>query len=809
MMTDLRSAFRQVLRRPAFLALGATALGVGLAAVILVFGIVNTLLFRPQPGISDADRLVEVGMLDRSGRFDNTSSLYFRDLAESARTLDLMFAYRFGPAYVNVDDVAGAESALVMLVSGEYFSALGVQPLHGQLIAPTHDSAPGREAVIVLSEAGFNRHLGGDPAAIGRAIRVNGSEYTVIGVTASGFGGHMAAVSPEFYVPLSMAGTMRMRSETDLERRESNWLRMGGRLAQGATLSDAQAEFANLSAALAHLSPNPQRPREFGVAPLRPMPQAAQGFIAFISAGLMVMCAAILALACTNLAGVLLAQGQARIPELAMRSALGASRARITRQLMLETFFVALAACTIGLSLTSIGRDVLNLLTLPVPFPVDLAIAIDWRVVSFAIATAGLVALAVGLVPALRIASIAPASVLGSAGGTVGGHAVRTRPWLLAVQSALTVALLMVACLTALALSNADGIDTGFRTERVYTASVDLTPLGLPNEDAVERIETLMDQLRLQGGVEHASFASVVPLTMSRLGYGDAYLPGAEEGVDLDVNTVGAGFFEVFALPVRGRAIDRRDRAETPPVAVVNERLARNLFGEADPLGREFEMVDDGDRRRIQVVGVVPDGRYSTLTDDARAFAFLPATQRPRSVFELFVHGPVDPVVLQRVLVDELHHVLPDVPNPVVHRFADMAALSLLPQRILGTAATVLGVIALVLAATGIYGVLAFQVGRRYREFGVRRALGASDAQVATALLRRTVAWLAGGAMTGLLLAQLMASALGDLLFGVGGSHPVALSATLCLFTLMVAVAVVVPLRRLLGMEPTTALRYE
>jgi predicted permease len=755
MMTDLRSAFRQVLRRPAFLALGATALGVGLAAVILVFGIVNTLLFRPQPGISDADRLVEVGMLDRSGRFDNTSSLYFRDLAESARTLDLMFAYRFGPAYVNVDDVAGAESALVMLVSGEYFSALGVQPLHGQLIAPTHDSAPGREAVIVLSEAGFNRHLGGDPAAIGRAIRVNGSEYTVIGVTASGFGGHMAAVSPEFYVPLSMAGTMRMRSETDLERRESNWLRMGGRLAQGATLSDAQAEFANLSAALAHLSPNPQRPREFGVAPLRPMPQAAQGFIAFISAGLMVMCAAILALACTNLAGVLLAQGQARIPELAMRSALGASRARITRQLMLETFFVALAACTIGLSLTSIGRDVLNLLTLPVPFPVDLAIAIDWRVVSFAIATAGLVALAVGLVPALRIASIAPASVLGSAGGTVGGHAVRTRPWLLAVQSALTVALLMVACLTALALSNADGIDTGFRTERVYTASVDLTPLGLPNEDAVERIETLMDQLRLQGGVEHASFASVVPLTMSRLGYGDAYLPGAEEGVDLDVNTVGAGFFEVFALPVRGRAIDRRDRAETPPVAV------------------------------------------------------LPATQRPRSVFELFVHGPVDPVVLQRVLVDELHHVLPDVPNPVVHRFADMAALSLLPQRILGTAATVLGVIALVLAATGIYGVLAFQVGRRYREFGVRRALGASDAQVATALLRRTVAWLAGGAMTGLLLAQLMASALGDLLFGVGGSHPVALSATLCLFTLMVAVAVVVPLRRLLGMEPTTALRYE
>lgn len=807
MLNELVFALRRLSRRPGFMLIGIVALGVGLAATILVFGVVNTMLLRPLPGIAEGARLVEIGRLDSSGRFDTVSFPYYRDVAEQSDTLDEVFAYRFGPVYLQGSEAPRA--ALAMLASGNYFGALGVRPLHGQLFVPAHDAAPGREPVAVLSEAGFRRHFEGDPAIVGQSIRINGGQYTVIGV-AAGFGGHMTAIAPEIFVPLSMAGAMQMRDDAAREQRYSNWLRLGGRLAPGATLADARAELAAVSAALAPLAEDPARAPVFDAVKLRPLPQAAQGIVGFLAAGLMVMCAAILALACSNLAGILLAQGEARAAEFAMRGALGASRGRLMRQLLVESSLVAFAAGAVGLLLAQFGRNALALIPLPVPFPIDLGIVIDARVVAFALGASGLVALAFGLTPALKVSAAAPGASLRSGASGSTGHAPSRRQWLLAAQSGLTVALLLIAVLTLLALQRAATVETGFRTGNVYTSSVDTTPLGLGSETAVARVTQLVERLRLQPGVEQASFASIVPLTMSRLGYGAARLPGSDlEAVSTDANTVGEGFFRVFDLPVRGRPIDGRDRADSTPVAVINQRLAKRLFGDAEPIGGEFEMGGGTNWRRIQVVGVVPDGRYASLTDDDRAFAFLPATQRERTQFELFVHGRIDPLALQRVLAEEMRQVLPDVPPPTVHRFADVAALSILPQRILGSVAGVLALLALALAATGLYGVLAYQVERRFHEFGVRRTLGASDRQVATALLRRIVYWLGGGVLAGLLLAQGMAFALGDLLFGIGGANPIALTIALAAFVLMISLAVVVPMRKALRLQPMAALRYE
>lgn len=809
-LDDLRAATRQVSCRPGFLALGAGALGAGLAAAILVFGLVNTLLLRPAPGVSNPRALVEIGHVDDDGRFSTASFPDFVDLRDGSESIEEIFAYQLAPAYLDVADRPVSE--LAMLVSGEYFETLGVEAAHGRLIGPDQDAAPGREPVVVLGHEAFERHFQGDPAAIGSVLRINGTRYVVQGVTAPAFEGHLAAFEPGVFVPLSMAGAMQVRDDSARSDRGDNWVELAGRLAEGATLEQARAELEALSAALSELRPAGADPVRFDAAPLGPVWQRVRGVLGFLAGGLMIMCGAVLALACSNLAGVLLAQGQARAGEMALRSALGAGRGRLVRQLVLESGLVALAAGGVGLLLAVLARDVLRLVPLPVPFPLELGIVIDFRVVLFALAASGLVALAFGLLPALRISAVAPGRALASGGGT--GTAGPGRPGrlqgLLAVQAALTVALLLVALLNVRALAAAGAIDTGFRSEDVYTASLDMTPLGLRGQEAATPMERLTERLRRLPGVDAASFASILPLTMERLDYGAARRPGSsDQRVELDVNTVGEDFFDVFGIPVAGRAIEREHRADGPRVAVINASLARRVFGGRDPVGRELELGAGEDWRRVRVIGTVPDGRYASLTESGRAFAFLPASQWPRARYHLFVHGRIDVATLQRTLAAEVGTMLPGMPVPTVHAFADAAAFSTLPQRILGVVAAVLGGLALLLAATGLYGVLAFGIERRFRDLGVRRALGASTGRMALALARRTGAWLVGGVLAGLLLAQLAVAGLGDLLFGVQGGDPLAVGGALLAVALTAAVAIAGPLRRAMRVDPMEALRRD
>ncbi len=806
MLTDFMSAMRHVRRRPGFLLLGAGALGIGLAAAILVFGMLNTMLLRTQPGMDASAQLVEIGRAG-DGDLDSMSYPDFVDLREKSRTLASVYAYDMAPAYLDAD--GAPVSAFGMVVSGDYFAALGVGPELGRLIGPKDDTAPGENPVVVLSHAAFQRYVGGDPRAIGSTLRINGHAYELIGVTAREFDGHLAALSPSVYVPLSMASAMQVQGDDARHARSSTWLQLGGRLARGVTLEQARSELAAVSAGLNELRDANARKVDIGIAPLRPLPSRAQGIVMFLGVGLMIMCAAILALACSNLAGVLLAQGEARAGELAMRSALGASRARMLRQLLFESTLVALVAGAIGLLLAASGRNLLRLLPLPAPFPIDLGVDIDGSVVAFALGGSLLVALAFGLWPAVRVSAANPVRALGSRSEPARG-ASGNRAAMLTLQSAITIALLLIAAFTLLALHKADDIDTGFRTDGVYTASIDMTPLGLRGEEAATRAERLTERLRNTPGMNAASYASVMPLTLEAMGFGAVRPLGADgEAFGLDLNTVGMDFFRVFDLPVRGRAFGAGDTASSDKVAVINDTLARQLYGDADPLGQTFEIGGDGDWERIRVVGVVPTGRYSSMTDKDQPFAFMPAAQWSRARYHLFVHGDIDAATLRAVLAQELREVLPDMPVPTVAPFADMAAFSVLPQKILGSAAAALGVLALLLAATGLYGVIAYQVERRFREFGVRKAMGASGMQVAHALLRRTARWLLLGTVLGIALAELVVAGMRDLLFGISGANPFALGGALFVFAAIAALAVTVPLRRVLSLKPIEALRYE
>lgn len=806
--TDLRWALRHLARRPGFVLLGVLGLGLGLAAAVMVFMAVNTLALRPVPGVHGERALVEVGRIEGDGGFDSFSFPDFSDLREHSTTLDRVFAYRVAPAYASID---GAPTrALAFVVSGDYFEALGVGAAHGRLIAPIDDAKAGEGAVVVASHSAFQRLFGGDRSALGRQVEINGSRYTLIGVAAPGFRGHLAALSPDFYVPLAMSQAMHLRGSADRESRGARSLLLGARLAPNATLAQVNEELRVLSANLAGKYPDSNRHAGFAAAPLKPLPQGAQRLLGMLASALFVLCTAILALACTNLAGVLLAQGEARAGELAMRSALGASRGRVARQLFIEAALVALMAGGLALVLVLAGRGVLNLLPLPAPFPIDLSLQFDWRVVVFCFGATAVVAIGFGLLPALRVSATAPVREAALVGSGARGARQRLRHGLLAFQAMMTVALLLTAALVLRALDTAEGIDTGFRVEDVHTADVDLTPAGMDTAQATAALDRLVDRLEAEPGVAGASYAAVVPLTMSRLGFGLARLPGADgDGIALDVNTVGDGFFDVFGLPVRGRAVGREDVSSGERTAVVNPSFARRLFGDGEPLGREFELGYGTDWQRVRVVGVTTDGRYASMSDEDTSFAFLAAPQWDRSEFTLVVHGGIGAEALRRAIEREMGTILPGIPPPPVHAFASSAAMSILPQVILGTAASGLGLLALVLSATGLYGMLAFQVERRVRELGVRKALGAPSRQVVRTLLQRTSAWLAAGALLGLAVGQLAAVALGELLFGIGGSDPVALAVVLAVFMAMAAAAAAMPVRRTLRLHPMEALRHD
>ncbi|MEZ5544743.1 MAG: ABC transporter permease [Lysobacteraceae bacterium] len=807
--TELRQAMRSLSRRPGFLLMGVLALGLGLAGVAMVYAIVNTFLWRPLPGLHPSAPLVEIGRVEDGEGFDSFSYPDFADVKREARSLDGVFAFRSASAYLQTGDEA--QPAAALLVSGDYFQTLGVRAALGSLLGPQHDTAPGAAPVVVASHAAFERWFGADASRVGSQIRINGRSYTLIGVTEPTFHGHEAVFTRDFYLPLSMAQTLNVQPESTLAQRGSRWLRLGARLAPGATLEQARTELAGIADRLASAYPESNRELGFDAAPMGPVPHMARNLVATLSVALLGLCSAVLLLACFNLGGVMLAQGQARRAELAMRCAIGASRRRLLTQLLLEALLTGTAAGAFGFALAWAGRHVLTAMPLPVPTVLDLSLTVDWRVALALGGTAVAVSLAFGLWPALSVS----ASVQRGGAGLRQASESRVprqhgRRALIAIQTALTVALLLFAASILRSIPKVDERDTGFRMQGVWLASVDVEPLGIAPADGAARIERLAERLRAQAGVEAAGFASMVPLTLSSLSFGSAFLPGQEgEGQRLDVNTVGEGFLDAVGLPVRGRGILRSDAAGTERVAVINAALAHRLFGADDPIGRSFELGDEDERKTVRVVGVVPDGRYSSLSESPRSFAFLSAPQWERAEFTLFIRSVLPPTDLREVLRIQTDELLPGLPAPRLASFEATARVSIMPQLVLASATSVLGGLALTLAATGLYGVLAFQVANRVREFGVRMALGAQAARIAVQVGGTLLWWLLPGVALGLLLGHGATQAAGQFLLGPGSTDPAAIPIALGLFALMALIATGVPLARILRLRPGEALRAE
>lgn len=800
--TDIAHAARQLLARPLLLALAVLPLAVAIATLAVLTAIVQATLTGPMPGIArDPGTLVELG---RGENLDTLSWPDVQALETGTRSFTHVYAWRLLPVNARRPDTVGSTRALGMLVSGDYFGALGVRALHGRLLG-AEDIAAGTSAPsAVISAAAFARLYDGDPARLVEPLIINGHAHRVLGVVDPGFTGHVVALAPDYWLPITLQPlVMREGGAELLGSHEARWVAAGGRLAAGIDTETARAELAAVSPRLPGAGPADET---LQLAELRAVPAGFAGALGAFLGLLAALGVAVLLVACTNVAGWLLARSHARAPEFGMRMALGASRVRIVMLVLGEAAFVALLATALAVAAVPVLLSLLRTIALPAPFPVSLVVPFDAPGVLMTCALGVAALFAAGIVPALRV----PASARMHAAGARATRSSRMRDGLVVGQVALTTLLLIGTGLLGHALHKARSVDVGFQVDGLVNADLDLGPRGYEPERAQQVAADVLAGLRARPGIEAAALARVLPLTMSSMSLG-VVVDGAppERALSPSVNVVSAGWFETLGIPVLGRGFADTDDAGREDVAVINRQLAQRLFGDGEAIGRSFRYGEVDAPRTLRVVGVAGEGRYASWHEDPEPFLYLPLAQWPVSELNVVARTTLPTADAGSALAAAMLAVDPDLPRPQVHAMTDTVALSLLPQRMAGLVSGVLGALGLLLAALGLYALVAQHVSARTREIGVRLSLGASPSRIAREVAGRGARLLGAGAVLGLLLAVGLARVAEGALFGVDAGDGLAFVAALAVLAAIGMAACLVPARRAAAIEPSVALRQD
>lgn len=806
---DLRYGIRVLLRSPVFALTAALSLAIGIGANVAIFSVASALLIRPLPGIAEPSRLVDVGRTTKGQGFDTTSYPNYKDIRARTTTLSGVYAWRVEPEPMSLADQGGAERIYGTRVTGNYFQVIGVRPERGRLFTDADDHQ-GTDAVTVISDGLWHRRFGADEKIVGSTVTISGRPFVVIGVAPPGFQG-TTVLKSDLWLPLSTQSTGGHSSEMFTNRRIT-WLVMGGRLKPGVTRAQANAELASIGVALAREFPRENGDRGLRAAAASIFPGRIQiigGFIAL----LMAIVALVLVIACVNLAGMLLARATARRREIAVRMAIGAGRGRLVRQLLVETSVLFAAGCLMGLF---VGRWFIGLMlsllpALPVPLGMD--IAIDWRVVVFAAVLSLAAAILSGLAPALQVSglSLVRSLKIDASGGSAAK--LRLRNAFLVAQIALSLLLVVGGALLVRSLDRAGRIDPGFDQTNVDTVSLNLSLANLDEPQGVAFLQGLESRVRALQGVTAVTTAADLPLDGDRMGFGNVHLPGAppeaRDAVPIDWNVVTPGLFSTLRVRLlEGRDFSDADRAGSQPVVIVNRVLGRRFWGDADPVGRQVQIDTGfgGASHLATVVGVADDAQFVSLGEHTPyIYAPIAQTYHPRMTLLVRTRGTsVIPAV--RALVRQMN---PNLPVVEAMPLGDITAIGLVPQRIAAAVAGTLGIVGLLLAAMGIYGVTSYGVGRRTREIGIRMALGADRRGVMRLVLRQASMLALTGISIGLVLGTAASQALRSLLFGVSALDPIAFGGAAALFALISLAASYLPARRAARVDPMIALRAE
>ncbi len=820
---DLRYGARMLLKQPSFTLITVLTLALGIGANGVIFSLVNALLLRPLPVDKPAELAAVFTSDYSSGDFGASSYpdyVAFRDRNQSFAGL---VAYQPQPLSLNVD--GANERAFGEIVSANYFTVLGLKPALGRGFLPEEDQRPGAAAVAVVSHKLWQTRFGGNAATVGRNVKLNGQPFTIVGVAPQNYGGLLRGLAVDWWVPVMMADQLVPGSH-NLTERGNRGLFIMGRLKPGVTVEQAQADFKNVGAQLYREWPQAwENIRREGrtislvsESAARVMPGMRTPLVIFMAL-LLTVVGLVLLIACANVANLLLARAAARRKEIAIRLSLGAGRARLIQQLLTESVLLALLGGVAGLALATWGADLLMAFKPPVPFPLEINLHGDWRVFGFMFGLSLLTGIVFGLVPALAAARPDVTSALKDDGGAANarGGRGRLRGALVVVQVALSLLLLICAGLFLRSLRNASTIDPGFDADNLLALTMDLEQQGYDEVRGKIFTAQLLDRVRALPGVVAASLADDLPLSLggSRRGVtieGYAAQPG--EDMEIHSSKVAPGYFETLRIPLlQGRTFEAQDRAAAPGVVLVNEAFARRYWPGQPPLGKHIQMgsVRSGvnDAPALTVVGVVKDGKYTSLGEEATPFLYLNLAQQYAASPTLIVRtsgNPTDWLAAVRSEVTTLDKSLPlfDVKTMRQH-----LGIALLPARLAGSVLGIFGLIALLLAAAGIYGVMAYAVAGRTREIGIRMALGADSFAVLRLVVQQGMTLVLIGLALGLAAAFALTHLLKSFLFGVSTADPVTFAGIVGLLTLVALAACWIPARRATQVDPLVALRCE
>ena len=828
LLADIRFAVRWLRKSPGFTLVAVASLAIGIGFNTALFAIVDAVLFKPLP-VAAPERLADVFTSDSTGKVEFSTSSYpdYRDLNAQNDVFDGLVGYSPMLAALNLD--SRSRLAMGEIVTGNYFQVFGVGAALGRTILPA-DDAPDAPRVVMVSHRYWARDLGSASDAVGRSLRIRGAAYTIVGVAPAAFNGMVPILSPEMWMPVSASLDVEPvgihdalpspTGTTRLDRRADRWLFMRGRLKPGKTIEQARANLTLLASRLTADNPLTNRGRRITLKPTSDVHihPSLDPVIVPIAAGLMVVVGLVLLIACANVASMLLARASSRHKEIGIRLAIGASRGRLIRQLVTEAVVLSLLGAAGGTLLAWWLTSIVASLSLPIPIPLAFDLRIDGRVLAFTLTATFLAALLAGLAPALQATK---PSLIADLRGEIpashaAGHRWTMRDALVAAQMAITALLLVVAALLTRSFLAAQRTNAGFAVDRLAIVSTDTGMLNYSAARTQQFYDQAIARMLAIPGVESAALATRVPMQLNtnrwEIWIPDRHQPG-DHGDTVEVTTVSTDYFKTMGVAiVEGRAFTDADRPDTPRIAIVNETLARQVWPGQSAIGKTFR-TRGGEGPPFQIVGVSADHKVLTLSEPPTPFLQIPRNQRPGSYSAIVARTRGDASALLRHMRRELLTLDPNlvfIENQTMEMEVDA---TLFPMRASAWLVSSVGLVAMLLAAIGLYGVIAYSVARRTKEIGIRIALGARRGAVVGMVMQQGLLVAAAGLLSGLLAAGLLAAVaarmIRGLLYGVTPSDPLAWLSAAALLLAVSAAANLIPAWRASRVDPSEALRIE
>ena len=802
---DVYFAIRVLRKSPGFTFVAILTLALGIGANAVVFSVVNALLLRPMP----VEHPEELAFLENEHYGPSQSYPDYKEIRDRNQTFTGLVGYRIAP--MDLETNTGAERIWGYLATGNYFDVLGIKPALGRFFRQSDDLHPGASPYAVVSYTLWQSRFGSDPAIVGKTISINRLPYTVLGVAPPDFHGTEFFYWPEIWVPMMMQPQIEGGSSW-LDNRNTWNTFVIGRLKPDVFPAQAEADLNTTAAELARQYPAENEGLRFRLAKPGLVGNLIGGPARAFALGVLVLAALVLLAACTNLASMLTARATDRQRELAIRLAIGAGRGRILRQVLIETLLLSLVGGGSGFVLATLLAQALSRWRAPIDFPVQFNVNPDWRVFLFALLVSIFASVLFGSAPAWRASRTDPNAVLRGSPTGWRARSLGFRDILVALQVALCFVLVAGCLLSLRGLQQALRLNLGFKPQHVSVAGFDLGLAGYSEEQGRVFQQRVLEAIQRLPGVQSASYSNSVPLSIDQSQDGVYPADKADlrpsDVVDATRYQVSPGFFKTLGTKLlAGRDFNWHDDAASPSVAIVNLAFAKRVMNTEDPIGKRFRNGLNGGL--IEVIGLVEDGKYGSLTESHVPAVFWPMLQVHNSTTTIEVRSPRSATEMISEVRGAIRQLDPELPLYGTGSLEQMLGFAFFPRRVAAIALSAFGVLAMVLAATGIHGLVAYVVSRRTHEIGIRMALGASPAQVLQHVMGKTAALVVLGSFVGLVLAMAMGQVIASVVYGAQLRDPIVMLCVLFTIALLGFFASWSPARRATRIEPTVALRYD